>query len=253
METKIKNLKFYDFNDLVKLKPQEYYGYFYIIEFGNYIKIGCTRKPYERIRSLKSQLENYSDGKLGRIIFSNECVNYTENEYLLHTHFKEFRKFNTELFDLSIEEFLGKYSNISIEFSHDISMYERVNKFIDGVQNFIVGDNDLNKLGYETEILSRALLKLNKKYEELSGINRSNVLANCKNNGINKLDSNCYSLELSEREVIALSEILIKHPCQKLLEEDISDECEQCDFQNTLSDILLKLDTIESAVTVVED
>lgn len=253
MGTEGNNLKFYDFNDLVKLKPQEYYGYFYIIEFGKYIKIGCTRKPYERIKSLKNQLENYSDGKLGRIIFSNECVNYTENEYILHTHFKEFRKLNTELFDLSIEEFLDEYNNIYVEFSHDISKYERVNKFIDGVQTFIFGDNDLNKLGYETEILSRVLLILNKKYEELSSINKSNTLANCKNNKIKEFDSNHYNLKLSEREVMALSEILTKHPCQKLLEDSISDVCEKCDFQNALSSILLKLDAIENAITVVDD
>ena len=100
-------MKMFDNNQKDDIKTsykfQDYLGYIYVLEYGNYVKIGCTTKPYERLIALKNQAEKYGNVQLGRIAISQEHTNYKDNERKLHKQYQEYRVNNTELFDVSIE------------------------------------------------------------------------------------------------------------------------------------------------------
>ena len=80
------------------------FGYVYFLEYGNFIKIGCTKNPYKRISTLKAQGEKYGDKKIGRVAITPMCTNYTKIEKIIHELFKDKRKDQTELFDMDFYE-----------------------------------------------------------------------------------------------------------------------------------------------------
>ena len=51
--------EFGDVRTIEQNKSSPYVGFFYILEWDNYIKIGCTSNPYQRIITLKHQAEKY--------------------------------------------------------------------------------------------------------------------------------------------------------------------------------------------------
>lgn len=104
-----------DINNLQKTKSNDYMGFIYAIEYGNKLKIGSSKQPYTRITSLKRQAEKYDNLELGRFTISREHTNYVDNEKIIDNYFKDRRKEATELFDLTIEEFVQNFDNIKLQ------------------------------------------------------------------------------------------------------------------------------------------
>ena len=79
------------------------------MEIGDKVKIGCTKHPYQRIRTHIrnfSYLNSLQDKqiKFGAVVLSPFCHNYENNETLLHQKFANKRLEGTELFDVDIED-----------------------------------------------------------------------------------------------------------------------------------------------------
>jgi hypothetical protein len=79
-------------------------GYFYVLEYGNHVKIGSTRNPLQRIKNLSKNAHAYGSVLTGQVAISPPHKNYFVHEKRLHSMFSEFRKPGTELFDISIND-----------------------------------------------------------------------------------------------------------------------------------------------------
>lgn len=88
-----------------------YAGFVYLLPWGNKIKIGCTGKVSNRIKTLISQAEGYGGKKVNWCIISAPHTNYRENEHILHKHFSNYRINGTELFLISKERILDDIKN----------------------------------------------------------------------------------------------------------------------------------------------
>lgn len=82
-------------------KDEDYFGYVYALEWGDEVKIGCTRHIATRIKQLRKTAE-YGKVEVGRMAISPLHSNYTENEKVLHNIFQNVRVKGTELFKLSL-------------------------------------------------------------------------------------------------------------------------------------------------------
>lgn len=91
--------------DVPSSKP--YLGLVYVIEYGDGIKIGMSSRFKKRLVALRKQ-ERYGGLSVGTYRVTQLCTNYKEIEKQLHEYFREFRKSRTELFSLSLKEFLQK-------------------------------------------------------------------------------------------------------------------------------------------------
>lgn len=97
--------------DMSKDKP--YHGIVYVVEHGDKIKIGQSRKFKKRLAALR-KAENYGGAEIGTYRTTEACTNYKEIEKYLHTYFKDRRVGRTELFDMSLKEFLEKVPTIEM-------------------------------------------------------------------------------------------------------------------------------------------
>jgi len=88
-----------------------YFGYVYIVPYGDYLKIGCTKNPIIRIQNINSTFKNYSlvdecESNSKLMLLSQPHVNYYETEKILHEFFDNKRRKSGELFDLSLNDIL---------------------------------------------------------------------------------------------------------------------------------------------------
>ena len=95
----------------------EKYGCVYIVEYGKYIKIGYTTKPYRRISNLKN-MANYADCEIGNVAILPCCRNYGQIESNLHRKYSHYRKPNTELFSLNLDDVLSEIKNLDLNSRH---------------------------------------------------------------------------------------------------------------------------------------
>lgn len=98
------------FKKLEKNKSSAYMGFLYIIEWGENIKIGCSKSPRTRYAALKRQAEKYGKERLRRIAISDEHTNYFDSEKIAHEIVSEHRLDSTELFSLSLESAIDRIS-----------------------------------------------------------------------------------------------------------------------------------------------
>ena len=91
---------------LLPIKPSEYCGYIYAIEYGQNIKIGQTADAYKRMKALIAQARNYGDICVGRMAISQPHTNYAANERVLHAHWKALR-IRGELFRVDLDRFIS--------------------------------------------------------------------------------------------------------------------------------------------------
>lgn len=111
-----KDILLYSESNLKKMgKVNSWLGVFYLLEYDNYIKIGCTKNPYQRYKQLVRNAKNYNNTNIGRFFISPWHTNYCDNEKILHKHFEKYRKPDTELFDITIEDFLSQMPIIKYE------------------------------------------------------------------------------------------------------------------------------------------
>lgn len=141
---KRKNFNVYKRDEYEKIKkecPQiEYAGYVYVVEYGDYIKIGQSTNPYQRINQLRMQAENYGPYKLGRVAITIPCSNYENIEKLLHQFWSEFRKESTELFDIPFGFFLNEVETHKIRIPYRSNISESAkstNEFLNGMKAFM--------------------------------------------------------------------------------------------------------------------
>lgn len=123
-EIQVFNRDEYDkLREIEKATP-DYFGYTYILEYDDKVKIGCTRCPYQRISALRISAENYGNGKLGKVGILPCCSNYASIEKLLHSAFSEKRINGTELFKLHFNEIIQEIRSLRIEYFTDIKKEE---------------------------------------------------------------------------------------------------------------------------------
>lgn len=133
------NNEFGEIKTIEKENKDKYTGFFYVLEWDNFVKIGSTKNPYQRIMALKRNAETYGKSKLGRVAFSIPHTNYEKNERKLHKEFCSFRKAGSELFNISFDEII---SNIPKDIDY-LDESEEIDKkadiFVEGMKKFIFG------------------------------------------------------------------------------------------------------------------
>ena len=97
-----KNLKDIQFDET--FGREKSIGVIYAVEYGDLVKIGCTRNPKIRLFALKSQCEKYSNKRFGRVLISEFHCGYSGTEHELHAAFSPKRITDTELFTVTLEE-----------------------------------------------------------------------------------------------------------------------------------------------------
>lgn len=129
----------FEFNN-VKVEPNR--GVTYVVEFGKYIKFGCTKNIKKRYSQLKNNAKNYYGVELGRCFCTVTHDLYKKTEKQFHQLLEDKRIDKTELFTISLDEFL-KFAK-DIEYNVSIVDYSEQEEFIKRTMDYIKGDN-LNK------------------------------------------------------------------------------------------------------------
>ena len=126
-------------HDIEKNNENDYLGCFYALEHGDQLKIGSTRKPHQRLMSLKRTSEKYGEKEIGRIAVSAYHTNYADNEKKLHVFFSKSRKDGTELFDISLESFIENIPDDLTYLDDSDEREQRADCFFNAVKNFALG------------------------------------------------------------------------------------------------------------------
>lgn len=130
-----------DSREVTEIDPSLYGGFMgcvYAVEYGNSIKIGCTKDPIKRIKTVISQGKNYSSVTCSRVAVSLPHTNYKENETIIHKHFSDKRVTGGELFNLSIDEFIRQCPKLV--FKDDSAEKERrSSENFEKLKSFILG------------------------------------------------------------------------------------------------------------------
>lgn len=117
-----------------------YMGFYYILEYGQNIKIGSTKQPYTRMLTLKRNAEKYGETKLGRVALSVPHTNYRDNEKILHQNFSKYRKVDTELFKFSFEDCINLLQKLTIEYCDDTNkIEEKADNFCSFMKSILFG------------------------------------------------------------------------------------------------------------------
>ena len=116
-----------------------FFGVVYILEYGNYIKIGSTSNICKRYNQIKHHATDYCNVNIGKCFYTIPHTNYKKNELYLHKKFNCLRKDKTELFNTNIEDFIKKL-NIDLSFlEHYVDNSEYL---LDATKNMLCGVND---------------------------------------------------------------------------------------------------------------
>ena len=93
-----------DLESRYKPSDMQFSGVVYAVEYDEMVKVGCTKNPIQRMKSLMRSAEKYGRCHLGRIAVSMPCTNYAENEKTAHQALAGKRKAGTELFSVSLDD-----------------------------------------------------------------------------------------------------------------------------------------------------
>ena len=112
----------YDDNEKLSQFPLGSYtiGYVYVLEADNIVKIGKTMNIQSRLRELKYSLKEYGGKELNRIAISVLHKNYGKTEKYLHSFFSQYRKGNTELFDIDFDTVLEQMPDLHLQTENNI-------------------------------------------------------------------------------------------------------------------------------------
>lgn len=124
----------------VEENRKEFMGFFYVIEYGDLLKIGSTKNPYQRLSQIKRQALKYADIKTGNIAISKQHTNYRDNESKIHKLLSDYRKEGTELFNISFEMAVNVIENSDIEYENKSDEIDkRATDFLNGMKKFLLG------------------------------------------------------------------------------------------------------------------
>lgn len=115
-------------------------GVVYVIDFGDYIKIGSTKNLNKRYKQIYANANYYHDTEIVDCYYTVHHERYKDTEQFLHKLFYDKRKPNTELFNMSIKYFLFKTKDININ-TEKIDR-SRCNNFIESLKEFIGSKNE---------------------------------------------------------------------------------------------------------------
>lgn len=137
------NEDFGEVKEIEKRNKDKYTGFFYVLEYGKFVKIGSTKNPYQRLMALKRNAVNYGEWGIGKVAISIPHTNYVENEKKLHKHFKSKRKQGSELFDCTLEDVLNSVATIVIYKDDSEELELKADAFFQGMMNFVTGGANL--------------------------------------------------------------------------------------------------------------
>lgn len=134
-----------------EMRSNDYMGFVYVLEWDNVVKIGCTKYPYKRLLTLQRQAEQYGNVKLGSFALSKEHTNYAKNEKKLHNRFRDYRRGNTELFNISLQQAITEFSSCLelLDESEIIERRERVT--MEFFQHLLLGDIQMDNMQIHTD------------------------------------------------------------------------------------------------------
>ena len=141
-----------NFDELDKLQnecPSCYAGVVYCMEYknGEFSKIGCSKVPKDRAKTLKHYLTDYMQEEVTRIAISPWHTNYKKNERIIHEMLSEKRIPNTELFNTSIDDFGIILTSGEIKFLDESERLEKeAQYFCDEMKKFLLGSSNDNAL-----------------------------------------------------------------------------------------------------------
>lgn len=134
------NSEFKEMRTTDKNLKDTYLGVVYALEYGDKLKIGCSKQPYTRVMALRRNAEKYGNAILGRICISIPHTNYKEIESFLHKRFSNFRVEGTELFDVTFNDFVKIFKNEKIDFKDETEKFEKKSQaFFEAMKSFIMG------------------------------------------------------------------------------------------------------------------
>jgi hypothetical protein len=129
---------------LTRGSPTPWHGYVYALDYGGKVKIGHTTDIKTRMLSLTHAAKHYGGIPAGAFACSRAHTNHQENEALLHKHFAQVRMARSELFAISLEEFLGQLP--ALEFKDDsLEQQRRADAFLESMKGFILRGEALRK------------------------------------------------------------------------------------------------------------
>ena len=137
------NEEFGEIKKIEKKNKDKYTGFFYVLEYGDFVKIGSTKNPYQRLMALRRNAVNYGNSEIGRFAISIPHTNYVENERKMHEHFKNVRKQGSELFNCTLEEVANSIGDIVIYRDDSEKIKSKANAFFQGMKSFVTGGVNL--------------------------------------------------------------------------------------------------------------
>lgn len=169
----------------------------YALEYGDYLKIGSTSNIHKRHQQLKKQATDYCNINLGKCYYTVSHDKYRDTEKQLHTLFKDFRKPGTELFDISLAEFL----RVIMSYNMDLSEidHSKTTKFIDLIKSrFMI--NEVNCYNANTTYDT----------DELENIFRTNYCAFCTEEEFLKVMNLVREINTSGNDMLLFNYLLLK-------------------------------------------
>lgn len=143
--TVFNNPEFGEIKNIEQENKNKYTGFFYILEWDNFVKIGSTKNPYQRLMALKRSAETYGQSQLGRIAFSVPHTNYKINEKKLHKNFSMHRKEKSELFDLSFDEVVSNLPNDMEYLDESEQIDKQAEDFLNGIKKWFLGGQEFER------------------------------------------------------------------------------------------------------------
>lgn len=87
-------------------------GFVYAIEFGQFVKIGCSALPYNRFLALRSEYRRSMGLSSGRMIITPPCSNYKALECNAHAKFASKRIKGREIFEVEFEDVVDFFTTL---------------------------------------------------------------------------------------------------------------------------------------------
>lgn len=93
-------------------------GFVYAIEFGQFVKIGCSTSPHNRFLTLNGEYRRSMGLAPERMVITPPCSNYKVLECDAHTEFAPKRVKESEMFEVCFEEVVEFFTTLSYKYSN---------------------------------------------------------------------------------------------------------------------------------------